>query len=144
LSYLRLPPADYRAISRVCRSLDLASFNQPTFRRLLVGFLTEGLPELANRLRGLRKAEMQALYQHLRAEGKDCVRRTFTPEEVQTLADACVVLASSTRFTRPLRRILVRSFRRDWPRLARKVGRLSGTQFDRLYEQMRELRLGNV
>jgi hypothetical protein len=144
LSYLRLPPADYRAISRVCRSLNLASFNQPTFRRLLVGFLAEGLPELANRIRGLRKAEMQILYQHLRTEGMDGVRRSFTPEEVQTLADACVVLSSSMRFTRPLRRILVRSFRHDWPRLSRKVARLSGTQFDRLYEQMREHRLGNV
>ena len=144
MSYLRLPPADYRAITRVCRSLDLSCYNQPTFRRILVVALTDDWPQLAGRVRELRKAQMQVLYQHLRAAGNGGARRSFTPEEVQSLADACVVLSPSARFTRPIRRILVRSFRREAPRLSRKLARLSGAQFDRLYEQMQERRLGNV
>ncbi len=131
MGYLRFTPAEYQAIARV-RRLDLDRYDPHLFRLILVLSLVDAEPELAERIRSLRDGEVRLLRDHLRGEGK---RRSFTDEEWRAIAEACVSVPADARFARPFQPVLVRHFRKACPSLARKLGRMSVTQFVQVFEQ---------
>jgi hypothetical protein len=142
MSYLRLSRDDYRTVSRLCYQLDLAFHPRPAFRRLLVEALRGVDLDLAGRVARLGHAELKLLQDHFRH--RHCPVGTgnevgawdeFSPEEREFLAEACVSAPFPVRFVRPFKRLLVEMLHGAWPDLARKVARLSGRQFELLYER---------
>ena len=131
LSYLRFTPTEYEAITRVRRRLDLRGFDARTLRLILSLSLMGDAPALAERVRGLRDAEMRLLRDHLRGEAPP----SFTAEELRTIAEACGAAPPLVRFAGPLQRVLVGRLRKASPRLARKLSRMSISQFVRVFEQ---------
>ena len=143
MSYLRFTPDEYRTISRLCHRLRLGRQHRPGFKRLLLQALSSAAPALAKRIARLRRSELGLLYDHFQerigpAIGADCPagpRHDFTPEELQTLLDAFAGPPSQVRFVRPFKNVLVEMFAESSPELAQKLARMSGHQFERLYEQ---------
>ena len=131
MSHLRFTPAEYEALARV-RRLDLRGEDIPAFRLLLSALLFDDTPELAQRILRLRDGEVRLIRDHLRARK----RQSFTAEEWRAIAEACRILPATTRFARPVQAVLARHFRKASPGLARKLGRLSVTQFARVFEQV--------
>jgi hypothetical protein len=138
LSCLRLTPAEYHSIACVCRERGLARLDLPAFRRLLAAALAEASPPLAGRVAGLSGVQTLLLRQRLRAgEGGGRPEPSFTAGERRLLAAAAGSVPATARFAGPARRLLLRLLRPYSPALARKLSRLSLSQFERLYEQAR-------
>jgi hypothetical protein len=139
LSHLRFTPEEYRTIADLCRRHDLGRRHQPAFRRLLLAALQETCPALAGRLARLRRGEVDLLYRHFRERPAPAPERyELSSEELRTLAAACVTAPFTVRFVRPFRRMLVEVLQEEWPDLALKLAHMSGQQFERLYEQVRQ------
>jgi len=134
LSHLRFTPAEYECIVRVRRRLDLRGFDARTLRRILSLSLMGEAPALAERIRGLRDAEVRLLRDHLRGERS----QAFTADEWRTIAEVCGAAPACLRFAGPLQRLLVGRLRKASPRLARRLGRMSLTQFVRVFEQAQQ------
>ena len=97
MSYLRFSPAEYRAVSRICRRLDLGSYNSPTFQRVLALALSDASPMLAERIGRFQRAEVRLLYDHQRAEAKGA-QPPFPSEEWRKLGEACESVPATHRF----------------------------------------------
>jgi hypothetical protein len=138
VSYLRFTPSEYEAISRLNRSLSLNRYPLPAFRRLLIASLADTLPELARRVAGLRRQQIQLLYRHLQDRPRAERRHDLAPEEVGLVADAAGPLLFRARFARHLKRALVEHFGAVSPALATKLERLSLYRFEALCEQVQE------
>ncbi len=139
LSYLRFTPAEYRAVSRVCRRLDLGSYDPPTFQRVLALALADATPTLAERVGRLDRAEVRLLHDHMRAELK-AAQPPFPSDEWRKIEEACESVPATHRFAHQIQRAVVRSLRPAAPGLSRKLSRMSISQFVRLFEQVRESR----
>lgn len=139
MSYLRFSPAEYRAVSRICRRLDLGSYDPPTFQRVLALALSDASPMLAERIGRFERAEVRLLYDHLRVEVKGA-QPPFPSEEWRKLGEACESVPATHRFAHQIQRAVVRSLRPAAPGLSRKLSRMSISQFVRLFEQVRESR----
>jgi hypothetical protein len=138
VTHLRLTPPEYQSIAAACRERGLARLDFPAFRRLLAAALADCSPALAERVAGLTGGQSLLLRQHLRAgEEGGPPGPAFTAGELGTLAELCGFVPDSIRFAGPVRRLLVRCLRPYSPGLARKLSRLSLSQFERLYEQVR-------
>jgi hypothetical protein len=156
LSYLRFTPDDYRLLARACRHVQLGGCSRAAFNRLLVESLSSSSPGLAQRIACLRRTELSLLYDHFRerlrptAEGDrqgsdvDGGEQGFTPGELRVIAEACLSAPFHVRFVRPFKRVLVELFQEAWPALAQKLARLSGSQFERLYEHACGQRRGSA
>lgn len=134
MSNLRFTPAEYECIVRVRRRLDLHGFDVRTLRLVLSLSLMGEAPLLAERIRGLRNAEIRLLRDHLRGERP----QPFTAEEWRAIAEVCGAAPACVRFAGPLQRVLVGRLRKASPRLARRLGRMSITQFVRVFEQAQQ------
>jgi hypothetical protein len=147
LSYLRLTPSDYRAISRVCTRLSLERCTRPAFRRSLIAALGEALSPLAQKVAGFTRAEFRVLYDHFRARDEDPLRgkvSALSHEEWVAFSEACVTYPLPVRFVRPFRHMLVDLFRDVSPELSRKLDRLSARQFEQLYGEATEHKRGSA
>ena len=148
MSYLRFTHAEYQTMAHFCREQGLAARSQPAFKRSLVQALADASPALSRRVAGLGGARLNLLYLHFHFATRPAadappaadVEGRFTPGELQTLAEACGSVPSPVRFVRPFRRVLVELFEEVAPALARKLDRLSGREWERLYDRARELR----
>jgi len=135
MSFLRFTPQEYGALAAVCERLDLGSHGLPAFRRLLAVALAETHPQLARRVDRLRRGEAELLYHHFRPRPPAAVRHDLTDEELSAFAQACGAAALPVRFVRPFQAVLVEALAGLRPELARKVARLSGHAFERLYNR---------
>jgi hypothetical protein len=142
LTHLRFTPAEYNAIAHVRHRLDLTTFDVGTIRLILVLSLLDDMPLLSDRVRRLKDNEIRLLRDHLRTEGTTPPRRPFSAEEWHALAEACRGVPAGARFARPFQPALVRHFRKASPSLARKLARLSVTQFVQIFEQAQEQQRG--
>jgi hypothetical protein len=137
LSYLRFTPDEYRTIADLCRELDLCGRHQPAFHRLLVQALRDVSPALATRIARLGRTKVGVLYWHFRE--RPTIIRTppqFTAQDMRLLAEACHMVPFRVRQVRPFKHVLIELFQEEWPALARKLTRLSGCQFEEIYEQV--------
>jgi hypothetical protein len=137
LSYLRFTPAEYRAVARVCRRLDLGSYNPPTFQRVLALALSDASPGLSDRVSRFGRGEVRLLYDHLRAKTRDA-QRPFPSEEWRKLGEACESVPATHRFAHQVQRAVIGHLRTASPGLCRKLARMSISQFVRLFDRVRE------
>jgi hypothetical protein len=135
LRYLRFSPDEYRLLAGLCLQLDLGGRPQAAFKGLLVEALSGLSPDLAGQIARLSEAEIGLLHDHFRPRTGSEDEHDLTPEELRVVLAACVSTPFPMRFVRHFKGLLVELLRVDWPELSRKVGRLSGHQFKRLYEQ---------
>jgi hypothetical protein len=138
VAHLRFTPAEYHALSCLCRPLDLDYLRPPFVKRLLVASLAEALPALAGRIARLSRDELRLLLDHLREGHGAGPTHGLSPEEVTALAEAGVPLLPQARFAHLLKRALVRRLTGGRPALAAKVQRLGPRQFQSLCEQIRQ------
>ena len=137
MSYLRFTPDEYRTIARLCREHDLGGRHQPAFRRLLVEALRNACPALADRIARLGKAKLGVLYWHFRERTPTIrTRPQFTTQDLRLIVEACLTAPFRVRLVRPFKHVLIELFQEEWPALARKLARLSGHQFEELYEEV--------
>jgi hypothetical protein len=144
LTYLRLTRAEYGAIARCCRRHGLAERNLPTYRSRLVRGLAEYEPELAVKVSRLGRQQLNVLYGHFRY-GRRSVSEThpvagFTESDLRALAETCVPVPYSVRFFRPYQCFLVETLRARHPELAKKLSRLSRSQFETLFRKVQALK----
>ncbi len=144
MSYLRLTPAEYRAVRRECLYLDLARASLTAFRRRLVGALSEASPALAGKVAGLKRSQLRLLLEHFQApvEAPRAGIPGLTSDEWAAFTEACVSYPLPVRFVGLFRHMLVDLFREVSPGLARKLEGLTGQQFEVLYDQATERRSG--
>jgi hypothetical protein len=133
LTHLRFAPAEYRAIVDVCREFELGKVNLAAFGCLLSFELTETWPVLSQHIAGLSDNELRLL----REQMPDHRLPEFSASEMRAISKAWGPLPLTGRFMRPIRRHLVVWLRKDHPKLARKVARLSETGFEWLCGQLR-------
>jgi hypothetical protein len=137
MSYLRFTPDEYRTIAELCQEHNLGSCNQPVFHRLLVQALRGTCPALATRLSRLGRSKRTILYWHFRTRTPAVrTRPQFTAHDLRLVAEACQTVPFRVRIVRPFKHVLVELFQDEWPDLAQKLARLSGRQFEQLYEQV--------
>jgi len=136
LTHIRFTPGEYRLIDDCCRRGRLGERHQPAFRRLLVESLRAPSPALACRVARLGRGEVALLYRHFHPGPPAPAGPELTAEEMRTLAAACLNAPFHVRFARAFKRLLVEMLEGPQPRLAHKVARMSGHQFERLYEQL--------
>src|SRR3954469_16169343 len=122
MNYLRLTPAEYGDLARVCRPPDVSRPPLSKLRRLLVASLTDSSPLLAGRVHRLRWGELRAIRDHFRGPQPP---HGLGTGEVEALAEAFGPLVCRARFARSLRRDLGGQLRGAAPGLGRKVGWLS-------------------
>lgn len=135
LRYLRFNPDEYQVIVGLWHQLDLGGRRHAAVKRLLAAALVNLSPKLAWRITRLRRGELDLLSAHFQARAPAGVAHDFTPEELRVVASACVSPPFRVRFVRSFKGVLVELLQESWPDLSRKVARLSGYQFERLYEQ---------
>ena len=143
MSYIRFTTSDFRTISDHCKRQNLGKTHQAAFKRLLVAALRDDSPELADRIIALGKERLNLLFWHFRerllpAGVHSPDADTLTAEEWQTLSEACLSAAFPVRFIRLFKVYLVEFFQKSRPTLARKVLRLGGQRFERLYQEALE------
>jgi hypothetical protein len=147
MSYLRFSPGDYCAIYRACRPLAIEKMSLPIFKRVLVGSLSDKRPNLAERIAGLGEDGVRVIYDHLleRRRGKAAADRQpeLIAEELAAVAEACQSFPLAARFMRYFKGALVRALQEGFPDLASKLSRLSGSEFERLYEFVKARRKGS-
>jgi hypothetical protein len=138
VSHLRFTPDEYRTLAELCARQALARRHQPAFHRLLVQALRSADPALADRVARLSRDKLNLLYWHFRgpAPAAPPSPTEFTPQEMRLVAEACAKVPFPVRFVRPFRGMLIELFEEEWPGVARKLARLSGHQFEQLYEQV--------
>jgi hypothetical protein len=135
LSYLRFTPSEYEAVVRVRRRLDFRGFDARTVRLILSLSLMDESLALAERIRTLNDDQIRLVRDHLRGEKP----QSFTEAEWRVIAEACGAAPACVRFAGPLQRVLVGRLRKASPRLARRLGRMSISQFVRVFEQAQRL-----
>jgi hypothetical protein len=133
LSYLRFTPDEYRTLRRLNPGAE--PMHMPAFRRRLVAALNPVWPGLARKIARLRRGEMTLLYHHFQPRPADGAGHGLSPDELRVLGEACVSSPFPVRFVRPFKGLLVEMLEGSLPELARKVERMSGHQFERLYNQ---------
>ena len=137
MSYLRFTPDEYRTIADVCHEHRLDQLSQPAFHRRLMETLRRLAPALADRIARLGRAKRTLLYWHFRTRTPVVrPRLTFTAQDLRLVAEACLTVPFRVRVVRPFKHVLVELFQEECPALARKLARLSGRQFEQLYEQV--------
>ena len=140
MSYLRFSREEYSALRHLCLRLDFDAYPPYRLRRLLVGSLAGGMPELAARVGRFRPAEVLLLREHLRTRTPPReAGHGLTPAEVRAVARACGPVLLHARFLGPLRRALVQFLGEGRPALAEKLARLGRRQFEALCEQVKSL-----
>src|SRR5262249_54074954 len=107
-----------------------------SIKRLLVMTLAEALPLLAERIAGLSHQEFKLLLSHLRPRPQSEPSHGLTPDEVEAIAAAGVLLLPHTRFATALKRAIVRRLAEWRPDLSMKVLTLSLRQFTSLCAQI--------
>jgi hypothetical protein len=132
MTYLRFTEPEHRAMIRACRNFDPVCVNLLDFRWLLSISLADALPQLAWRIARLTGGQLRLLQEQMPSK----LRPEFSAADVHTLTQMWPPLPLTSRFTRPLRQTLILCLMVTWPKLARKVGRLSGEAFDRLCDQL--------
>jgi hypothetical protein len=143
VTYLRLTPAEYRYLCHVCRRLDVTHCRRPVFRRRLAEGLADSSPDLRNKVALLGRAELRLLHEHFREPARRLASRSLhglTRGEWGVFIAACETYPLPVRFVRAFRHTLADLLREVSPGLARKLRRLSGRQFERLYEWARKPR----
>ena len=140
MTCLRFSPEDYRALGRLCQPLPATGGDLTALKRFLLDSLAGAHPSLAARIAGLDGHEMGILFAHFSdraaADTARGGRHGFSGEELRVVAEACASFLHPVRFVRHLRMALVGHLSDLFPHLARKLGRLSERQFERLYEQV--------
>jgi hypothetical protein len=143
LRYLRFSPDDYRRLATLWHELIRDGHPQTAFKRLLIEALSGLSPNLAGRITRLHRDEFGILSNHFRERTHSARGHDLTAEELQAVLEACVSPPFRVRFVRPFKDVLVELFQETWPELSRKVARLSGHQFERLYEHAGKQSRGN-
>jgi hypothetical protein len=139
MTYLRFSPEEYRSLCRFCqpplpRGLDLLAFKQ-----LLLTTLSEAQPSLAERIAELDGHKLGLLFDHFAERASAGVPggpHELSVKELQVLTQACRSYPATVRFLRPFQASLVELLGEVFPSLSRKLGRMSASQFERLYEQL--------
>jgi hypothetical protein len=148
MSYLRFSPEEYRAICRLAKDIPLSGADLPALKHFLVAYLPLDQLRLAKRIGHLDNRQMRVLYEHLKdqrqAGAVQSGRHAFTAEELKMVGEACDSLLYPVRFLRFFRNTLVEHLHGIDPSLARKLGRLSERQFERLYEHLKGRRKGSA
>lgn len=139
LTYLRFTPAEFQAIARVCRPLELTEQSFRTFKPFLVASLRGSEPALAERLGRMRSYQIGIIYQYVKerqgaagAARSRPLRQLLSREDLREVAEACRALPLRDRFQSYARMRLVLHFREASPPLAAKLTGLSDSQFERL------------
>jgi hypothetical protein len=138
VAYLRFCPEEYRALSALCRHLNLNDDGYNDFLPCLVGGLADTLPQLATRVARLAEDELLLLFEHFRALRVRSAPERLSDEEFEAIADVVRLCPSNHRFLRFVRRSLARHFRDTTPGLADKLAAMSDRQFERLYARARQ------
>src|SRR4051794_21908986 len=112
MDYLRLTPAEYGALARVCRPPHVSRRPLPKLRRFLVASLADSSPLLAGRVHRLGWGELRAIRDHFRGPQPP---HGLGAGEVEALAEAFGPLVCRARFARSLRRDLGERLRRAAP-----------------------------
>jgi hypothetical protein len=135
LRHLRFSPDEYRLLADLWHQLALDGRPRPVCKRLLAENLSELSANLSRRITRLTRAECELLCNHFRQRTPCKDKHDFTAEELQLVLAACGSPPLPVRFVGLFKGILVELFRVELPELSLKVDRLSGHQFERLYEQ---------
>jgi hypothetical protein len=147
LSYLRLTIAEYRVVRRECVRLNLGRSSRSAFRRGLVTALAAKATPVARKIASLRRSELRLLHEHFTEPFETITPNEpaeLSPDEWVAFAQACVSYPLPIRFVRPFRHMLVDLFRDVSPDLARKLERLSASQFEQLYGEATERPKGST
>ncbi len=145
MSYLRFTHDEYRLLAGPCRENALDGRSHLAFRRLVAESLRGVAPALADRVARLGKSKLALLFFHFcERQAPPTTKADFTAEEMQVLGEACIAAPFHVRFARPFRDVLAEMLQRGWPGLAEKVERLSGHQFEGLFERLCQSRRGSA
>jgi len=138
-TYLRFTPEEFAAISLACRPLHLNGKPLPLFKHFLVESLRMTSPELAGRVALFRPHEVGILHDDLRArQGHRPARRTrLTRGERAAVSRASSAYLLPDGFPHAFQEFLLQRFRDSFPRLARKVARLTEQEVEDLYRGVR-------
>jgi len=150
-TYLRFTPAEYRALSRACRSIDLHDDFFPVFQHFLVSALRAHAPDLANRIANFRKYQIGIVFEHLKARrkaadqaddstGQRAPRHALTPQERQKVSCAAGAYTLPAGFPHVFRDYLVQHFQETAPDLSRKLAYFSDRQMERLFTELKSSR----
>jgi len=142
-SYLRFSPDEYRLLAGLWQQLDLGGRPRTDFKYLLVEGLAGLSPNLAEAIGRLHGLELGILSDHFREQTESADEHAFTPAELRVVMEACASFPFGRRLVRRFKVALVELFQEACPELSRKVARLSGHQFKRLYEQACRPNRGN-
>jgi hypothetical protein len=138
MTFLRFTCQEHRAIVQACRPLDLSDRAFPAFKPFLVGALAAAHPALAERVARFHTYQAGIVSEHLRERrrkaGQARTEHALTAGELRAMRQACTSLRIQPRFLTFLRQFLVHRFHGARPELARKLGRLSDRQLERLTE----------
>src|SRR5262249_2227543 len=88
MAYLRFSPAEYKAISCLCRPLDLNNCRHSFLKQTLVLLLTDTLPALAERIANYGPGETKILLDHLREGPNAETPHGLTAEEMTLVVEA--------------------------------------------------------
>jgi hypothetical protein len=135
VAYLRFTPDEYRTLRDLHRRHGLDGRNLPSFKRLLVEALRGVSGHLARRITSLRGRRLELLYFHFRTRPPTVVRHDLNAEELRLVEEACVSAPFPVRFVKPFKGLLAEMLERSRPELAEKIARMSGYQFERLYNR---------
>jgi hypothetical protein len=135
VAYLRFTPEEYHTLCEMSRRHGLGGRNMPAFKRLLVEALSGVSFNLARRVANLRGRRLELLYFHFRPRPAAAIRHDLTAPELRLVEEACVAAPFPVRFVKPFKGLLVEMLERSRPELADKVARMSGYQFERLYNR---------
>jgi hypothetical protein len=133
--HLRFSPDEYRLLAGLWHQLGLGGHPRTARRGLLTEALSGPSPDLAQRITRLTRSELGLLFDHFWEPPQPAAEPEFTPEELRVVLEACVSPPSPVRFVHHFKGVLVELLQEAWPELSRKVARLNGRQFERLYER---------
>jgi hypothetical protein len=151
--YLRFRPDEFQALTQVCRAVGLGEDFYPIFKYFLIESLSDLQPELSRRVAVLCRREVRLLFDQLQAWKRQKARarreargepdapgEPLTFEEVQAVCRASAGYRAGNRMLPPFRDFLVGRFRRSAPGLVAKLDRMSRSEMEKLYEQIRRPR----
>ncbi len=149
VTYVRFTPQEFRAISRVCASLNFSDDAFPAFKAFLTDSLGPGFPALASRISRLDDCQIGLIYEHLKGQrapaaqpGRD--RRAaaggqgphLAGEDRKALARAAAFLRLHDECLPSFKACLVRLVGESSPALASRLARLTDHEVEALCRQV--------
>ena len=135
MSFIRFSPAEYQAISHICRPIKLERKPLHALKKIIVQSLAGTMPELAERIGRYRWYELRILQDYLLEQRRPNVHHGLSADELGMLSEAFGPFLFQVRYLSALRRALVQHFQSIFPALAKKLGSLSNRQFEGLCDQ---------